>query len=282
MAGMNFTDLKAFALAEFGQPPKGAEEGRKYMFFIDHIAEPLEELTLWEGELKAINYLFVHKIYYTTKIIMKTTLFLLISILFLSCQQTFAQQPTAAVEKTRVIALFDQYKEAVATENGRVAVHCISSNSITYYEQVLDHVLHANKEKLLSLPSGDLMQVLALRRAFPKTLLITLDGRKLYQTMIEHKFTEEEQLAQTTLGYIAFRDNEAKAQMILRGKPSSVFFYFVKEDDQWKLDLTTTVEMTSTFVENKARDSQLSVPDFLEAIMQLSEEEKILIWQPLK
>lgn len=48
--GWDYNSIKNYGLQEFGTPPRGGEEGRKYSFFIDYIHEPLEDLTQWEGD----------------------------------------------------------------------------------------------------------------------------------------------------------------------------------------------------------------------------------------
>lgn len=54
--GWDYNSLKNYGLQEFGTPPKGVNEGRKYHFFIDPIHEPLEELTEWDGESPYWSY----------------------------------------------------------------------------------------------------------------------------------------------------------------------------------------------------------------------------------
>ena len=53
--GDEYEKIKAKSIAKFGQPPKGINEGRKYMFFFDNINEELEKITEregWEGYWK--------------------------------------------------------------------------------------------------------------------------------------------------------------------------------------------------------------------------------------
>ena len=46
--GKSFTEIKNLAINEFGNPPKGIEKGRKYMFFIDNINEEIGEISEWD------------------------------------------------------------------------------------------------------------------------------------------------------------------------------------------------------------------------------------------
>ena len=42
--GKSFDEIKRLGIAKFGQPPKGINEGRKYMFFIDNISDDIGEI----------------------------------------------------------------------------------------------------------------------------------------------------------------------------------------------------------------------------------------------
>jgi hypothetical protein len=56
--GKSIEEIKMFAIGRFGEPPKGIDEGRKYMFFIDNINEEIgeiAELDDWEEYWKYNN-----------------------------------------------------------------------------------------------------------------------------------------------------------------------------------------------------------------------------------
>lgn len=205
----------------------------------------------------------------------------LTSILFACNGEPTIVIPKGPSNKILVIASFNAYKKAVALQDGQAATQQLSSNSMRYYDQVLDNVLHANKEKLTRLSSGDMMQVLSLRLFFQKEQLLEYNGTQLFQAMVDNGFTEKDQLAKTTIGKVAVKGKNAKGQMVLEGKASPIFFDFRKEEGVWKLDMTTTVIMTTKYVDRQAKAAQLSIPVFLETAMQLNEEQKKNIWQPL-
>lgn len=48
LEGKNFETIKKLAIEQFGNPPKGIGEGRKYMFFIDNIHDDIGNLTEWK------------------------------------------------------------------------------------------------------------------------------------------------------------------------------------------------------------------------------------------
>ncbi|MGH1334927.1 MAG: hypothetical protein ACRBFS_02290 [Aureispira sp.] len=213
---------------------------------------------------------------------MKALYLLSLTCILIACNsEPIPTIPTGPSNKSLVIASFNTYKKAVDSQNGQAATQQLSSSSIRYYDQVLDHVLYSDKEKITRLSSGDMMQILGLRLFFPKEQLLQYNGAQLFQAMVDNKFTARKQLAKTTIGKVAVKGNNAKGQMVLEGKASPIFFDFRKEEGVWKLDMTTTVIMTTKHVDQQAKAVQLSVPAFLETAMQLTEEEKNTIWQPL-
>lgn len=207
-------------------------------------------------------------------------IFILVHIVLFSCFNEPA--PPSVEERHAVKKAFNAYKTAVLEHDGMLAVTYLSSNSIEYYDDIMEAVIYGTKETLQSLSSGDLMQVLVLRRLFTKEELLSFDGKNLYQTMVDRQLMQEKELAQITLGEVATKGRKAKGQAILEGQPSPIFFDFQKESTDWKLDITTTIIITTTMVEQEAKKAGLSVPEYLENVMQLSEEEERLIWTPLR
>lgn len=66
--GKTIEEIKTFAIERFGEPPKGIDEGRKYMFFIDNINEEIGEITelddweeYWKYNYETRDYELVRK-----------------------------------------------------------------------------------------------------------------------------------------------------------------------------------------------------------------------------
>ncbi len=49
LEGLHFSELKAFSLNRFGQPPESLNEARKYMFFLDNIDRKMDAFSFWDG-----------------------------------------------------------------------------------------------------------------------------------------------------------------------------------------------------------------------------------------
>lgn len=204
---------------------------------------------------------------------------LLIGVLFSCTTETTTTDNRAS---TAVKEAFNAYKAAVLSQEGELAVSYLSSNSVEYYDMIIQHIVEGDKATIQGLSSGAMLQVLGFRHLFLKEELLSFDGKTLYQAMVERQLLEQEQLALTTIGKIAVKGTRAKGQMVLDGQSSPIFFDFRKEKTGWKIDVTTTVIMTSQSVEQQAKAANLSVPAYLEELMQLSPLEKETIWEPLK
>ena len=68
--------------------------------------------------------------------------------------------------------------------------------------------------------------------------------------------------------------------LILFGLQSKLNFQ--KEKTGWKIDVTAIIIGTSQTVEKEAQKAELTVPVYVERMMQLTEEQRRMIWTPLK
>ncbi len=209
--------------------------------------------------------------------------FILLAFALLSsaCNSGAATEDTTAEDRLQVRAAFNNYKRAALASEGEVAVAQLSSNSLAYYDQLLKLALEADKPNLLALSSGDLVQVLAMRLAFTKEELLQYNGRQIFQAMADNQMIVDDQLEKMKLGVIVTQGKKAKGRLILNDKKTPIFFDFKQEADGWKLDVTTTVIMTTKYVERQAQAANLPVPVFLEETLQLTDDQKAALWNPL-
>lgn len=204
---------------------------------------------------------------------------LLVGVLFSCTTETTTVDDRAS---TAIKSVFNAYKTAVLSQDGEVAVTYLSSNSVDYYDMLIQNIVEADKATIQQLSSGAMLQVLAYRHLFLKEELLSFDGKTLFQGMVERQLFGNEELATLSVGQVAVKGNKAKGQMVVNGQDSPIFFDFQKETTGWKIDVTTTVVITTKNVEEEAKKANLPVHAYLEALMQLSPLEKETIWEPLK
>lgn len=198
-------------------------------------------------------------------------------------EEKMLQQKALRAEIKLVKAAFAKYQTAVLSQDGYEAMKCLNQKTIDFYDDLLDKVRYATQEEIEMLSDADQMQVLAIRRFFTKELIFDLTGITLYATCVREGLNDTQYLKTMSIGQVATKGNKAKAQMINNGKKTPIFFDFSKEENQWKIDITTTLIMTSKYLEMEAKKVDLSTRDYiLEKILQLSDEEKVEIFKPLR
>lgn len=197
-------------------------------------------------------------------------------------EEKMLQQKALQEEIQLVKAAFTKYQMAVLSQDGYEAMKCLNQKTIDFYDDILDKVRYASKTDIKLLSDADKMQVLAVRRFFTEELIFDLTGITLCAASIREGLFSTQHLKAMSIGRVATKQNKAKAQMILDGKQTPIFFDFSKEDNEWKIDLTTTFIITSKYLENEAKKLDLSTSDYILEILQLSDEEKVSIFEPLR
>jgi hypothetical protein len=202
--------------------------------------------------------------------------------LLIGCNEapTPPKKPDHSSAKKEIRTTFNQYKSAILAQEGAKAVPCISKSTVNYFEGILEQVKFSDKEGILSLSIADQTQILLIRRFFSKEEISSFDAEQLYATMIDQGFMGE-QIETMSIGLVAIKGNKGKAQMVLGGAKTDIFFDFIKENEQWKIDITTTLIMTTKSIEAQAKANKVSTTQYLLDMLQLSEEEREEIWKPL-
>lgn len=190
------------------------------------------------------------------------------------------KKPDHTAAKKEVRAAFNNYKNAVLAQEGAKVIQYITKNTLDYFEGILEKIKFADKETILGSSLADQTQILILRRFFSKEEIFGFDGAKLYAASIDQGLMGA-QLEKMSIGLVAIKGDKGKAQMVLDGTKTAIFFDFLKEGKQWKIDITTTLIMTTRSVETQARKAGLSTTQYLVDMLQLNESEKEQIWEPL-
>ena len=185
---------------------------------------------------------------------------------------------TAAKKEIR--AAFNNYKNATLSKEGTKTTQYITKSTLVYFENILEKVKFADKETILGSSIADQTQILIIRRFFSKEEVLSFDGKAVYAATID-KGLMGEQLKTMSIGLVLIKGGKGKAQMILDGTKTAVFFDFLKEDKQWKLDITTTLVLTTKSIEAQAEEAKISTTEFLLEMLQLNAKEREQIWEPL-
>lgn len=206
------------------------------------------------------------------------------AVLLFACESEVDEKAIAQqnAEIKLVKETFSKYKTAVLSQKGYDAVTCLNQKTIDYYDDILNEIQFATKEEINNMSGADQMQVIAIRHLFSKEDIFSLTGLTLYASTITDGLMKGDNLKTMGIGQVAIKGKRAKAQMVKDGVKTPIFFDFSKEEGQWKIDVTTTLIMTSKHLDAQANEAGLSRLDFLFNMLQMTEEEKVEIFEPLK
>jgi hypothetical protein len=163
-------------------------------------------------------------------------------------------------KKERVLACFNDYKNAVLQRDGEKAVGFLSNSTLRYYDNVVSLVVHSDSAALAKTQLSLRFAVLSIRHRFKRQEYLGIDGKGLLQLYIEKEmFSEEivpfstvtdvvvlggsinEKAALSAVTDISVSGDHATARLVLDGEKTDFLYDFVYEGDAWKLDLVPTI-----------------------------------------
>ncbi|MCO5190777.1 MAG: hypothetical protein M9918_21640, partial [Anaerolineae bacterium] len=158
--------------------------------------------------------------------------------------------------------LWTTYQDAVKAYDGVKAVSLVSSDSLAYYDDLVDLALNADRDTLAAESFFIVSQVLGLRLEWTRTQLEETDGATIFTWYTAESETYPleiniEQLEFNVVNFNRFRFTSDDLAMQLD---------IVREDDEWKVDLTGLIDAVTQFFEIEMISAGLTSDSFLELI----------------
>ncbi len=214
----------------------------------------------------------------------KTITVLLCLITFITSCESEPKKVNTVDETGAVKAAFDNYKTAILNDQGEEAVKHVDSRTIKYYGDMLELVKHANEAEVNALSAVDKMMVLTVRHRTSKEDILSFDGKELLVYAIKSGMVGKNSVSENTIGEITIDKNFAKGQLISKGQKAPFYFHFYKEDDQWKIDLTSIFAVATATFENVIQQSGQEENEFIFSILEMVSGKKPgpEVWEPVK
>jgi hypothetical protein len=185
-------------------------------------------------------------------------------LLLLSSLYTFGQKS----EVKDVKASFDNYKQAILNDRGEEAVQYVDSRTITYYGDVLETVKHADSATVNGLGLMDKVMVFSVRHRATKDDIKSFDGKSLLVYAIKSGMVGKNSVVNSSIGDVTIEGTFAKGQYVSNGQKAPFNFNFYKEDNTWKVDLTSIFPTTNMVFRKLVEDSGQTENDFLFSILE--------------
>lgn len=209
---------------------------------------------------------------------MKRTILTLISLILLTVI-AFGQNESELVKNS-----FNNYKKSILEGQGKEAIRYVNSKTIDYYDNELDLAINGDSSTISQLGVMDKLTVFIARHRIPKKDLVDMTGKDFFIYAVDNGMIGKNSVITTQIGDVNVEGNFANGQMISNGQKTPLYFQFSKENNEWKVDLTSIFPPTNMALTKMLSDQGLSDNDFIFQTLESLTGRKVAkdIWRPLK
>lgn len=140
---------------------------------------------------------------------------------------------------------FQGYKKAVLAEDGKSAYNYLDTNTKNYYAEMLSEARNCKAWDLDDKSVLDQLMIVTLRQRLTKENLNTFDSKQLIIWAVNNGMIGKKSVAEIEIKNIIQDGTQAYARLYIKGLHHPLMMqYFNKEDQQWKIDLTSIFYFT--------------------------------------
>lgn len=186
-------------------------------------------------------------------------------------------------EEDLVKKSFQSYKQAILNDKGEEAVKYVDSRTIKYYSEILDLVKTADSTKVETLSILDRLMIFVIRFRTSKEDILSFDGNSLLIYAIKSGMVGKNSVAANSIGEVSIEKDFAKGQLLVNGQKAPFFFHFYKENEQWKVDLTSIFPISTKALKKMAEDSEQDENEYLFSLLEMitGNQPGKEVWEPI-
>src|SRR6266542_1557343 len=178
---------------------------------------------------------------------------------------------------------FAGYKSSILENKGDEAIKWVDKNTLNYYGKMLQLAISADSKTVSNLGILDKMTVLTVRHRIPKEEVLKMKGNSFFTYAINSGMVGKNSVMTLEIGDIEISGNLAKGQLVVNGQKAPLYFQFNKENDKWKIDITSIFPASIIGLKQVIKNNGLTENEFiLNALRGLTgKEADVSIWKPL-
>jgi len=187
-------------------------------------------------------------------------------------------------EKELVRESFNNYKTSILNDKGENAVNFVDSRTLSYYNQILEKTKNSDSLAVSKLGLLDKLMVLTIRHRTSKKDILSFNGKELLVYAIKEGMVGKNSVMNTEIGDVEIDGSFAKGQFISNGQRSPFYFHFYKENNYWKVDLTSIFPAGEMAFKKLVNDSGEEENNYLLMLLEMVTGKKPLnkVWKPIK
>jgi hypothetical protein len=185
-------------------------------------------------------------------------------------------------EPAAVRTSFNNYKNAILNDKGEEAVLYVNEKTITYYGEMLEKVKTSDSTEVEALNLLDKLMVFVIRHRTSKQDIMSFDGKSLLVYAIKNGMVGKGSVMNNSIGDVKVDGTFAKGAFVSNGQVTPLFFDFNKENNKWKVDLTSVLPASTMAFQKMVDDSGKTENEFLFSILEMLTGRKpgAEIWVP--
>lgn len=185
--------------------------------------------------------------------------------------------------KKLVLESFENYKNAILTDQGEIASNFVDSRTMDYYTTILNKVKTADSTEVDSMGIIDKITVLSLRHRVEKKDLLNFSGKDLFVYAIDHGMVGKSNVMNAELGKVTTSGDFSKAEFVVNRQKTPFFFHFYFEENTWKIDITHLFSLGTVGMKKMIDDSEKDENEFIIQILEILTGNRPTnnIWNPM-
>lgn len=209
----------------------------------------------------------------------------LIKASILSCLSVIALKsvPPSFASNDEIITTFNNYRDALLNEDSDAAYNSIDSKTKKYYQKILNTVLYGKAEEVKQMSSIDKIFIIRSRHQIPPEELTTFNTESYFKYAVERGWIDKSSVTEIELADIVVEGDTATTKIKKNGQIVPFGFTFRKENNQWKLDLTSIFSISNLAFQKAIEESGMSEDEFVFYLVEVVSNSTVnnSVWNPI-
>ncbi len=179
---------------------------------------------------------------------------------------------------------FNNYKQAILVSDGEEAIKWVDEHTLQYYEEILSFSLSADSSAIQERTLMDKLTILSIRHRVPKEEVLKMSGDDFFKYAINEGMVGKNSVMNIEIGEVSIEGEFATGNIVASGQKSPLNFHFYKEEDAWKIDLTSIFQVSNAGLSSMIKSNGMTENEFIFSSLEMLTGKKVedSIWEPLK
>ncbi len=211
----------------------------------------------------------------------KLITFLSLSLFIFSCKPEPAKKATDA---ELIKECYSKYQEGLLQGKGTNVMGQVSKVSLDYYSEILRYAKGADSTAIVQSALTEKFTILLARQKIDSEMLVNMSDESFFIYVVEQGMIGKSSVDGLELGDVFVDGNTAKGAIIIKGVPQKYQFNFMKEGEDWKIDLINLMTISSDGLRAQISESPISEDEYILKTVEIATRKKRKedLWRPRK